>query len=472
LNILPFDLAAAVVAAQWLFLVYFIGMNGGYILLSLLSMPSLRRFMEASALDTLPRTASGFEPPVTVILPGFNEQATIAASVRSLLQLEYPEYEVIVVNDGSRDATLATLKREFGLALFPEAYWRRLPTKSVHGIYRSAKHPNLRVIDKANGGKADALNAGINAARYPLFCAVDADSILQRDSLHRVVQPFLEDPATIAAGGTVRIANGCSVTEGFLTKVSLPRNLIALIQIVEYLRAFLFGRLGWTSMNAALTFTGAFSLFRKDDVIAAGGYRTDTVDKDMELVVRLHRINRIARRRYRIAFVPDPICWTEVPETLRSLKSQRTRWQRGLAESLTMNLGLLFHPRGGTPGWLAFPFMALFEWLGPLIEVLGYLALVAAWLLGLISLNAFIAFMLVAVGLGILLSVIALLLEQMAFHLYRKPGQLGLLLLAVLVENFGYRQLLACWRLTGLWQWLRTARAQKQIAATGVIPGG
>jgi cellulose synthase/poly-beta-1,6-N-acetylglucosamine synthase-like glycosyltransferase len=223
LNFSALDPGHLVVAVQWLFLAYFIGMNGGYVLLNLLSMRSLRRFMEASALDTLPRTASGFEPPVTIIVPGFNEQATIAASVRSLLQLEYPEYEVIVVNDGSRDATLATLKREFGLALFPEAYWRRLPTKSVHGIYRSAKHPNLRVIDKANGGKADALNAGINAARYPLFCAVDADSILQRDSLHRVVQPFLEDPATIAAGGTVRIANGCSVTEGFLTKVGPPR---------------------------------------------------------------------------------------------------------------------------------------------------------------------------------------------------------------------------------------------------------
>lgn len=445
-------------AVQWLFLVYFIGLNGGYMMLNLLSVASLRRHMEASALDTLPRVGAGYEPPVSLIAPAYNEQATIAASVRSLLQLEYPEYEIIVVNDGSRDATFATLKREFGLVLFPEAYWKRLGSKPVHGIYRSSRFPNLRVIDKTNGGKADALNAGINAARYPLFCAVDADSILQRDSLRRVVQPFMEDPDTIAAGGTVRIANGCSVTDGFLTQVGLPRKLVALIQIVEYLRAFLFGRLGWSPLNAVLIISGAFGVFRKDQVIAAGGYRTDTVGEDMELVVRLHRMNRLARKPYRIAFVPDPICWTEAPETLAVLKSQRTRWQRGLAEALTMNFGLFLHPRGGAPGWLSFPFMLVFEWFGPLIEVIGYVSMAIAFALGIVSAQAFLIFLMVALGFGILLSLSALLLEELSFHMYRRPRELGLLLLAVLAENVGYRQLHAWWRLIGLWRWLRGGR--------------
>lgn len=446
--------------AQWFFLLYFIGINSGYMVLNLLSLGSLKRYVEMHSLDDLPRSVSGFEPPVSVLVPAYNEEATIAGSVRSMLQLNYPEYEVVVINDGSKDGTMAALQREFSLLPFPEASWQRLRTKTVRGIYRSATYPTLRVIDKENGGKADALNAGINAARYPLFCGVDADSVLERDSLRRVIEPFLEDPRTIASGGTVRIANGCTVDSGFLTSVGLPRNPLALLQIVEYLRAFLFGRLGWSPLNAVLIISGAFGIFRKEVVVEAGGYRHDTVGEDMELVVRLHRLFRARGTPYRIVFVPDPICWTEAPESLRVLKNQRVRWQRGLSESLTMNLGLLFHPRGGAAGWLAFPFMAIFEWLGPLIEVAGYAFMISAWLLGMVSGEAFWTFILVAFGFGLVLSVSSLLLEEISFHIYPKPGQIAVLLVVVILENFGYRQLNSLWRLWGLLLWMTGSKAR------------
>jgi cellulose synthase/poly-beta-1,6-N-acetylglucosamine synthase-like glycosyltransferase len=449
-----------VACAQWFFMLYFIGINSGYMMLNLLSLGSLKRYVEMHSLDDLPRSVSGFEPPVSVLVPAYNEEATIAGSVRSMLQLNYPEYEVVVINDGSKDGTMAALQREFALLPFPEAPWQRLPTGAVRGVYRSATHPTLRVIDKDNGGKADALNAGINAARYPLFCGVDADSVLERDSLRRVIEPFLEDPRTIASGGTVRIANGCRVDSGFLAEVGLPRNPLALLQIVEYLRAFLFGRLGWSPLNAVLIISGAFGIFRKEVVVEAGGYRSDTVGEDMELVVRLHRLHRSRGAPYRIVFVPDPICWTEAPESLRVLKNQRVRWQRGLSESLTMNLGLLFHPRGGAAGWLAFPFMAVFEWLGPLIEVGGYVFMISAFLLSAVSAEAFWTFMLVAFGFGLVLSVSSLLLEEISFHIYPKPGQIAVLLLVVVLENFGYRQLNALWRLWGLMLWLFGSEAR------------
>jgi cellulose synthase/poly-beta-1,6-N-acetylglucosamine synthase-like glycosyltransferase len=445
---------------QWFFLVYFIGINAVYSLLTLLSFIALKRYLGNHSGAGSQRLFAGLEPPVSILVPAYNEEATIAASVNSLLQLNYAEFEVIVVNDGSQDKTLEALQRDFRLVPFPEAYWQRLPVQKVLQIYRSTAHHNLRVIDKVNGGKADALNAAINASRYPLVCGVDADSVLERNSLQRVVRPFLEDPLTIATGGTVRVANGCSVQGGFLTNVGLPRNLLALFQIVEYLRAFLFGRLGWSVLNAMLIISGAFGVFRKENVINVGGYRTDTLGEDMELIVRLHRVNRLAGTPYRITFVPDPVCWTEAPETLGGLKNQRVRWQRGLAESLSMNTSLLLHPRGGTAGWIAFPFMALFEWLGPVIEVAGYVLITAGFFFGMVSLDAFCAFMLIAIGFGIMLSVSALLLEELSFHVYNRPRELAVLLVVSVLENFGYRQLNSVWRLWGLIQWSSGARSK------------
>lgn len=446
--------------SEWVFLLYFIGLNCGYLALNFLSLFSLSKLMRERMIDDLPLVYSGLELPISLLVPAYNEEASIAASIHSMLQLSYQEFEIVVINDGSNDDTLKVLKREFSLIPFPEAYRQQIGTKPIRGIYRSTLHNNLRVIDKENGGKADSLNAGINVARYPLFCAVDADSILQRDSLERVVQPFLEDSRVVASGGSIRIANGCQVSNGFLQKVDLPNKILPLLQIVEYLRAFLFGRMGWSPLNAMLIISGAFGLFKKEVVIEVGGYRTNTIGEDMELVVRIHRLYRLAKKPYRIVFVPDPICWTEAPEDLATLKNQRIRWQRGLLESLYLNSSLLCHYRGGAVGWLAFPFMLLFEALGPLIELTGYVFIFALFFSGAISDLALWTFLFVAIGFGILLSVSGLLLEEMTFHLYPRRKHLLMLLMAVFIENFGYRQINSWWRLIGIVRWMRGGKAQ------------
>jgi cellulose synthase/poly-beta-1,6-N-acetylglucosamine synthase-like glycosyltransferase len=446
-----------VLVLEWFFILYFVLVNAGYMALNLLAIPSLRRKTALRPLEDLPPVYSGFEPPVSLLVPAYNEQATIAASVRSLLQLDYPEFEIVVINDGSDDGTLEALKQAFQLEGFPEVYWRRINAQPIRTIYHSRTHANLRVIDKVNGGRADALNVGINASRYPLFCAVDADSILQRDSLRRVVEPFLDDPTAIASGGTVRIANGCTVSGGNLEKVELPGNLLPLLQIVEYLRAFLFGRMGWATLDAVLVMSGAFGVFRKDALVEAGGYKAQVIGEDMELVVRLHRLLRARGERYKIHFVPDPICWTEAPESLSVLKDQRIRWQQGLCESLHRNRELLKTKNaGGTPGFLAFPFFMVFECYGPLIEIAGYAFMTAMFLLGQVSGLAFAAFLALAFSLGFLLSVSALLLEELSFHLYPRFSQMGALVCSAIVENLGYRQLVTFWRLVGLARWLRS----------------
>jgi len=449
-----------ITAIEFVFMLYFIGLNAVYLGLNVISLLTVPRYMELRGLRDLPQVYSGLEPPISIIAPAYNEQAIIVTSMRSLLQLNYPEFELVVVNDGSKDETLEVLKREFKLVLFPEAYRDRLPSKPVRAIYRSKIYPNLRVIDKENGGKADSTNTGVNAARYPLFCVIDSDSILERDSLQNAVQPFLEDPRTVACGGTIRIANGCRVSGGFLEQPGLPRNPLALFQVMEYLRAFLFGRLGWAPMNALLIISGAFGIFYKERVVSVGGFRTDTIGEDMELVMRLHRVLTKKGVPYRIAFVPDPVCWTEAPEDLRTLRSQRIRWQHGLGDSIRINRGLLFQRGSGFVGWLALPFFVIFEWLGPLVEVAGYIFVPFAYFLGFLSLSSMLIFFLLSVSLGVLCSASSLLLEELSFHIYPKTRDILWLFLAVIAENLGYRQLNSYWRIRGLVEWMLGRKAK------------
>jgi cellulose synthase/poly-beta-1,6-N-acetylglucosamine synthase-like glycosyltransferase len=444
---------------EFAFLLYFMAFHGSTLALNLISFVALSRHMSKRILDDLPQTFSGFEPPISVLVPAYNEEQTIATSVHSLLQLNYSDFEILVINDGSSDRTLDVLINEFSLMELPKAIPSELPTKPVQAVYRSRVHHNLKVIDKENGGKADALNTGINCSSYALFCAVDADSILERDSLQRVAQPFVMDARTVASGGTVRVANGCEVLGGFLVKRGLPHNALALFQILEYLRAFLFGRMGWSPLNAMLIISGAFGLFRKETVVSAGGYSTKTVGEDMELIVRLHRHLRGSGEPYRIAFVPDPICWTQAPENLKALRSQRVRWQRGLSESLVTHFRLLFGRRGGVVGWIAFPYMVVFEWLEPVFTLMGYGFLAGASLSGSISPIATMEFLAAAIGLGIMVSTSALLLEEVSFHIYPKPKHVAVLFLIALAENFGYRQLNSLWRLTGLVKWVSRRKA-------------
>jgi cellulose synthase/poly-beta-1,6-N-acetylglucosamine synthase-like glycosyltransferase len=438
---------------QWLFLGYFVILNCVYLALNFVAMFGLRRYMGgASAAE---RVYSHLQMPVSLIVPAFNESATIASSIRALLQLHYQHFEVIVVNDGSSDDTLAVITKEFELQPFPEAYRVQIKTQPVRGIYRSVTQPNLRVIDKENGGgKADAINAGINAARHPIFYAGDADSVLDPHSLEHVVRPFLEDPHTVACGGTVRIVNGCTVRGGFLERIALPRNPLALFQVVEYLRAFLAGRLGWSSFNALLIVSGAFGIFHRETVVEAGGFRADVIGEDMELIVRLHRRLSARHTRYRITFVPDPVCWTDAPEDLGTLAKQRKRWHRGLAESLWHNRALCFARGSGAAGWIAFPFFVLFELLSPIVEVGGYVVMILSYAFGQLSVESLLAFIAAAFALGVMLSTSALLLEELSFRTYPKARHLLVLFLVAVLENFGYRQINAIWRLQALFGWL------------------
>ncbi|WP_240126934.1 glycosyltransferase family 2 protein [Thermomonas alba] len=448
-------LAPMLEALQWAFLLYFVCINAVYLGLNFVAMFGILRHIREHGAGFRIRNYAEYQPPVSILVPAYNEEKTIVATVRSLLRLNYPSFEVVVINDGSTDGTCQAVIDAFGLVEFPEAYRARLKTAPVRRIFAAPGHGRVRLVDKDNGGKADSLNAGINTARSPLFCVVDADSILQPDSLARAVQPFLEDARMIAAGGVIRIVNGCKVKDGLLSEVDLPSKLLPLMQVIEYLRAFLFGRLGWSPLNALLIISGAFGVFYKERVIAAGGYRRDLVGEDMEMVVRLHNQMREEKRPYRIAFVPDPICWTEVPSDLRSLYSQRARWQQGLAESLFGNWRLMFRRNGGIAGWVAFPFMLLFECLGPLVEVVGYAAVIILGLAGMLSMQAFFVFLFASVGLGILLSVNAMMLEEISFHLYPRFSQQFKLFLVAILENFGYRQMMSLIRVMGLLRWLR-----------------
>lgn len=441
-------------AVQWFFLLYFLALNAVYVMLILRAIGGIARYMQSREVAGLPHLLGGFAPPVTLVIPAHNEEANILRTLRSLEQ-HYPEYEIVVVNDGSTDRTLEVLTAAYSLKPFPEAYRARLATRPVRAIYQSTVDPRLRVVDKEQGGRGDAVNAGVNIAHYPWVCRVDADSILQRDSLMLIVEPLLEDPTVVASGGTIRVANGCRSKDGLFVEADLPRKPLVLFQVIEYLRAFLYGRMGWSAMNAHLIISGAFGIYHKETFVAAGGYRSDTIGEDMELIVRLHRTLSAQRKRYRITFVPEPICWSTVPETIGQLRRQRVRWQVGLAESLAMNRGLMFHREGSFTGWFAFPFTVFFEWFGPVVETCGYIFVISGFALGLVSLSVFLTFLLLATGFGILLSTCALLLEEMSFRLYKKPRHILVLLAFAVLDNFGYRQLNTFWRMTAVFEHVR-----------------
>jgi cellulose synthase/poly-beta-1,6-N-acetylglucosamine synthase-like glycosyltransferase len=439
-----------------LVILYFLILNGFYLITSFLAYGALRRYaLRLKTMDLERFLRTGGAPPITLINPAFNEEATLNESIRSLLSLNYPDFEVLVCNDGSTDRTLEVLTEAFNLHPADRVPMGDIPTALVKGIYRSRRYPNLWVLDKENGGKADALNAGINYSRSALFCAMDADTILERDSLLRIVRPFLEDSRTVAAGGIIRIINGCNIRQGQVEKVGLPRNLLARFQVLEYLRAFLAGRMGWDALDATLIVSGAFGIFDRSLVVKVGGYSTKTVGEDMELVVRLHRHCRETGRDYKIGFVPDPVAWTECPETLQVLGRQRDRWQRGLLESLLRHRAMLLNPKYGRLGLLAFPHFFFLEMLGPLVEGLGYTAFVLTLLSGRTSGLYILAFLAVAFLLGIVLSVSAVCLEELTFRRYPRKRDLLILFGIGVLENIGYRQLNTYWRFKGTLAGLR-----------------
>ncbi|MDH3271044.1 MAG: glycosyltransferase [Gemmatimonadota bacterium] len=437
-------------AFNYVVLFYFIALHAVYLATSLFAFRALKRYaLRLKSLDLTDLITTAWAPPITLIAPAYNEEPTCVESVRSLLTLEYPNYDILVVNDGSKDGTLERLTDAFNLQRANRVPTAELESEVVRQVFRSRRHPNLWVIDKENGGKSDALNAGLNFCQTPLFCAMDADSLLEPQALIRIVRPFLEDADTIAAGGVLRIANGCTVQEGRVVEVGLPDNLLAKLQVLEYLRAFLSGRMGWDALDATLVISGAFGIFKRQTVVDAGGYATDTVGEDMELIVRMHRHCRENDIPYRIHFVPDPVAWTECPETVAVLSRQRDRWQRGLFQSLMRHRVMLMNPRYGRSGLIAFPYFFFLEMLGPVIEFLGYFSFTVTVLSGRAEWPFVLAFLGVAMVLGVALSLSAVALEELSFRRYPKMSDLLSLFALTVLENFGYRQLSAWWRLKG-----------------------
>lgn len=407
-------------------------------------------------------------PPVSILIPAYNESGVIVQAVTGAMQMDYPFFEVIVVNDGSRDDTLEQLLGAFGLKRIDLAYRSLLKTRPVRGFYYSPEHPNLLVIDKENGGKADALNCGVNAAKSPYFASVDADSILERDALIRLMAPISQSTVpVIACGGVVRVLNGTVVKEGVVQEIALPQDTLSMFQIVEYLRAFLFGRVGWDAVNGLLIVSGTFSLFSKAAVMAVGGYDTRNVTEDMELIIRLQRHNLISRERYAIRFISDPICWSEAPASLKMLARQRRRWHLGLIQSIMKHRTMLFNPAFGRMGLFVAPYYLLFEVIGPVIEVLGYGAVLLALSLGVLSYEFFALYLLLAVFYGVFLSVVGVFLEEVTYRRYPKWEHLFRLLTHALMENFGYRQINSLWRFEATFLYLFGRRRWEVVEAKG-----
>ena len=428
-------------------IIYVAAINVVYLFLTIVGFFAMR-FLEKSfdrgTADALLK--SPLLPSVSVLAPAFNESATIRESVRAMLGLRYPSHEVIVINDGSKDDTLQILIDEFRLYRSGRVVSGSLPTKPIRGVYESRDPIRLLVIDKENGGKADSQNAAINFARADLLCIVDSDSLMEENALLYVVKPFLEDPQTIATGGIIRVVNGCTVEGGRVVDVRTPRSWLPLFQAVEYLRAFLGGRVAWSFLNALMIVSGAFGVFKREVLVEAGGFSTTMMGEDMEMVVRLHKIWRRSRKPYKIVFVPEPVCWTEVPETAKVLAKQRNRWQRGTVDTIALHPTMLFNPRYGTTGMLSLPYFFLFEMLGPAVELLGYILTTVGLIFGLIRVELAFLFLLVSILFGILLSMSSVVLEELTQRRYPRPSDLARLFAASVVENLGFRQAMTIWR--------------------------
>ncbi len=413
--------------------------------------------------------ASTLAPPISILVPARNEGKNIVENVRSLLGLDYPDIQVVVANDGSTDNTLRELRTHFQLIRTDMLHVSEIQTHPVRGVYVSQTDPRLIVLDKESSGrKADALNAALNAATSPYVCAIDADTVLERDSLLRIMVPVLTDPKRIiASGGIVRLANGTLIDKGTIGTIRLPKRHLEVLQVVEYLRAFLVGRQGWAQFNMLLIVSGAFGVFRRDVLRECGGFLASTVGEDLDLVVRMHRLMRERGEDYRVGFVSDPVCWTEAPSSLRSLAEQRARWQTGLLDVLWRNRDMLFNRRYGRVAFVSLPFQWLFEGLAPLIEVFGWALLVASACLGVASGRFLLEGVLLGYVMGAFVSVGSVALEEMTYHRYNSRSDLVRLLAACFVEHFPYHQMHAWWRVRGLWNFVAHNNAWKSVERVG-----
>ena len=428
---------------EYFVLLYFSVLALIYALSGYLGMRSVilyaRELSQLALKDLLERD---FFKPVSILVPAFNEGPGIVAGVQSMLGLQYPQFEVVLASDGSTDSSLELLIEAFALVELPQIYRPTVPTAPVRRVLRSLRYPNLTVIDKENGGKADAQNAALNLARFPLVCVVDADSVLHAEALIRVSRMFIEDETVIGVGGTIRPMNGAVVRQGQIEQLRAPGSWIERIQVLEYSRAFFTARAAWSRLGCLLLISGAFGLFRRDVVLEAGGWLPQSMGEDMEMVLRLHRRFRQLGRPYRLVATPDPVCWTAVPSTFKALSSQRERWQRGTWEVLWRHRSMLFNPKYGRVGMIGVPYLWIFEAMALFVEALGYVVIVGTAIAGVLNYSFAALFIVLAIMYGALLSELAMGVESLLLSRYNTFEDRMRLFAASFVEYIGFRQAL------------------------------
>ena len=403
-------------------------------------------------------------PSVSIIAPAYNEEKSIVDNIRALLLVYYNNYEVIVVNDGSQDNTFRQIVEAYDLVKVNYFFDYRLPCERIRGVYKSNNRSfkRLTVIDKIYGGKSDALNAGINISKNQLICCMDIDSIMEPDALLKMVKPFMEetDSKVIGIGGVIRIANSCHVEYGQIKEIKLPKKFLPRVQVLEYTRAFLMSRMAWGKLNGLFIISGALGMFDKEVVIKCGGYSTQTVGEDMELVVRMRQYMHEIKQKYTLKYIPDPLVWKEVPSTLNSLGMQRNRWTRGTIETFVKHKSLFFNPKYKFFGLLSFPYWMAFEWLAPLIEfgVIVYFIFIAIF--GHPNWSFFLLLILFAYSFAVLMSTFAVLYEEMTFHKYKNKREVFGLVLTGFLEPFYFHPLTIYWCVVGNIDYLRGNRTR------------
>lgn len=454
--------------------IYMLFVICSYSIMLIFSLSKLRKEAKLDKYETdEDYLALAYSKPVSILVPAYNEEAGILDSVHSLLSLSYPQMEVIVVDDGSTDRTQDLMIRHFQMNKVHKVIRQQLDTKPITEIYQSSIHANLFLVVKENGGKADALNAGINASKYPYFCSIDGDSILESTSLLRVMKPIVSsNEEVIAAGGSVRIANGSDIQLGNVMNVSLSKKTMVVMQVIEYLRAFLMGRIALSKFNLVLIISGAFSVFSKKWVIEAGGYSRDNVGEDMEIVVRLHRMIKEKKLKKRIEFVPDPVCWTEAPETITYLRRQRRRWHQGLIESLWKHKKMTLNPKYGAVGMISFPYFWIIECMGPLIELGGYIYIIFAFITGGIYLEFAVLLSLLFILYGSIFSMASVMLEAWNMNTYPKIRNLFRLVILSFSEVFWYRPLTIIWQCEGILYFMLNRREWGKMERKGLSKKG
>jgi len=456
-----------------LFLLYAISIFGFYFWLAIVSAKELiKNINESKTTNYDALLSSPFTPMISVLAPAYNESLSIVENIKALLGLYYPSFEIIVINDGSKDDTLEKSIEAFDLEKIPYVIDYKIPCNEIRGIYKSRikAYINLTVIDKKNGGKADALNSGINLAKGDYFVSIDVDSIIDPHALKKLIKPFFEetDKKVIAAGGVIQIANSCKIENGQLIEINVPNQFLPRCQVIEYSRSFLMGRLAWSRLDGLLLISGALGLFDKEVVIGCGGYFTKTVGEDMELVVRMRKYMADQKIKYKVVYISDPLCWTESPSSLKVLGSQRNRWTRGTIDTILLHKNIFFNPKYGFMGMVSHPYWVFFEWMAPIIEVLGILYFSLIAIIGEPNWPFFYVMLSFVYFFAITFSSYAILFDHLAYNRYKDKRMIIKLILTSWVEPFFYHPLIVYWGIRGNFDYfVRKKKAWGKMTRTG-----